>query len=430
MNNHGRNPKDIRNLPRNVQMARNEANWNTIAQRQKTARNNELQKMMGRGVEPIAGRALPTRDISAGAQKVLGYATHFMAAHQEDIHNGEDTVTKPLNKRVVNRLVRGTETMDYARSKLTEGRGNVDGSDHNFPQATARTRLTYKHVMTHREEQKKAGIVEMIRAGNCDHHSLVAVTHAGANLPDTREYVAKVRVPGHTFAELRGKAGKKKALDTDVIVDSWSSSDHAVLRKDSKFGVDMNPKKSTDRKTAFTHYTVGKAQGAQNWTEKEAFVTQKQSENFHTNMDAEAAATQKTAKRYKSWLPTSIASDDGATDMAYRKDTFDRQSGLTRNLQTVFTARQMGASIKGAAQHATFTGDKKAPKNRSGLADSLALIHDARKMGASLSSAVYHMEQDSDKEVAREAKAHNTPQNLKRDLAHIYASRRFMNKQQ
>lgn len=406
----------------------NETNWNAISARQKREQSKELQRMMGKGVTPEVGKALPTRGISSSAQKVLGYATHFMAQHQSDVHSGATEVTNPLTKRITNRLVRGTETMDYARSKLTEGRGNVDGDDPRFPQATARTRLTYKHVMSTRKEQEKAGIVEMIRAGNCDHHSLVAVNHAGGHLPSKNEFVSKVRVPGHTFAELRGTVGQKKTRATDVIVDSWSSSDHAVLRKDSEFGVGMLAKSSHDRKKAFTHYTVGKEKGAQNFRERAEFVQQKMGDNFHTTMDAEASATESTAKRFKSWAPTAITSDKGASDMALRKDTFDRQSGLTKNLQTVFTARQMGASIRGAAQLATFSGDKVEPKKQSTMARSIQMIHKARQMGASLQGAIDHAEVPSQKDQARAATAHRMP-NLKQDLHRIYASRKYMNKQ-
>ena len=307
--------------------------------------NEELKSMHG-GAIPAAGVKTEARGLNSAQQKVLGYATQFMAQHAADVHLGVGQPTRLLESRELDRLVRGTETMDYTRSKLNMGRGNVDGTE----QAIARSRIAYKYTTGH-DEAKHAAIIEELRAGNCDHHGKVSAVHAGGNLPNDNEFVSKVRVPGHVFTELRGTNGQTAISDTDVIVDSWSSSSHAVLREDSRFGSGMLPGRSNNLNLAFTHYTKNKDQGAQTAASKNRHVNKLQNV-MAAKLQDEVDSALGNARPFKMWDPTPIWSEN----LLKRQITFDGQSKLTRSLQTAFTARQLGANIKGATQLANEGG--------------------------------------------------------------------------
>jgi len=322
----------------------------------RTERTNELKRMQGlRPADnfPDGRRLAGTQNISAAAQKVLGYATHFTAQNLADRRAGAQQITPALSKRVVNRLVRGTETQDYTRSVLPIGPGNVRGSDTR--EAVARSRLAYQYFGRD-QLHKQAANIELIRGGNCDHHGLISAIHAGGHLPDDQEHVSSVRDDGHAFAELRGSGGKRQVRDSDVIVDSWSTSDHAILRMDSEFATDMHPTPLDDTSRAFTKFTHNRREGAEAFRKKQRYkdqlLTRAFDEVFDERTQQKMSSTDLT--RFDTWDPTSSISDDGQQAIDTRKRTFDRQNAITRNIQTFFTARKMGANIRGAGKHAVF----------------------------------------------------------------------------
>jgi hypothetical protein len=197
------------------------------------------------------------------------YSTTLLtsALQTHDDPNGE--LTDPDTHR---RLALGTKVMARARATMDLGRGNVDGNNPQYPEAVARTNLAYDQLnFVPPSYSSKAAVSEMTRAGNCDFHAATGALHAVRGMAEN-DVAAVVVQDRHTFAELRphlvdphNPLNMQNRVDPhDVVADSWATGEHAVLRKDSAMGKDIdNPLKPlTVHATNYTEHLIAKtAQG-------------------------------------------------------------------------------------------------------------------------------------------------------------------------
>jgi hypothetical protein len=283
--------------------------------------------------------------LSAGGKNVLGYATGLLAQSRK---KGRDDPTDQTFKH----LRVGSDAMDYTRNKLNKGRGNVDANDPAFPEAYYRTKVGYAGPPL--DFTNFAAKAELLRAGNCDMHAAMTYNYAGGHLDD-EGVAAKVVHPGHTFSELRAKNGKTQVSPKDVIVDSWAGGEHAVLRKDSYFATAISPSSDHNLHPDHTQATTTKQPGLADFQRKEHLVSNPQNQNFQQFHDIEAAKPQNRVDPSNPitqgmWQETPIMSPMGDSATAKREKTFNEGSQMLRHLQTVYTARKMGASIGDAAK--------------------------------------------------------------------------------
>ncbi len=298
-------------------------------------------KIMAKPDHELNGRANASVDLTSGGKAVLPYVKGFVAQARKD--GSED-----LPNDVTKRLALGTDAMQYSRGKLNMGRGNVDGQDPRFPQANTRTHFAYQLGKQSPFKESswpgKAAAAELARAGNCDQHAAVSTMFTAGKL-DEDSVAAKVVYPGHTFSELRGKNGKTEVSPQDVIVDSWAKGSHAVLRNESEFADGLSPLNDRSLEDGHTQRTYDQSSGLLASQKRAQLVAQNQ--GFGRTIDKRA--NEKKGK-FKSWEDTPIESDLGRAAIDKRARTFQSGDSLTKNLQTVFAARQMGASVRGAAK--------------------------------------------------------------------------------
>ncbi|MBL4672694.1 MAG: hypothetical protein JKX81_10590 [Arenicella sp.] len=316
-----------------------------------SARRNELSAMHAKSGAVVAGRPQAIRELSTGAKNAMEYATGLHADSRKKREND-------LSDQTFNNLRVGSETMDHIRQKLNKGRGNVDANDPNFPEAHYRTRVGYKNFG--KDFSQHAAVAELMRAGNCDMHAASTYTHTSAHMD--RETVAAKVVHGgakHTFSELRGSQGHTTTEASDVIVDSWATEKHAVLRADSEFGAGISSSKDRNADKNFTQATMSLGAGKQALQRQRSIVNA--STAFQTHHDAEAL---KPVNRpnivHDQYGATPMMSDSGVASMERRAKVLESGRGnslkplgnLLPSLQRVEVARKMGASIGGAAKYA------------------------------------------------------------------------------
>jgi hypothetical protein len=322
-----------------------------------SARRNELSAMHAKSGAVTPGRAQATRELSTGAKNVMEYAAGL---HADTRKKGDQDLTD----QTFNSLRVGSESMHHVRQKLNKGRGNVDANDPKFPEAHYRTAVGYKTFSG--DFSQHAAVAELMRAGNCDMHAASTYTHTSAHMD--RETIAAKVVHGdakHTFSELRGPGGHTKTEARDVIVDSWATEKHPVLRIDSEFGDDISSSKDRKAQPNFTQATMSLGSGKQALQKQRAIVNANTA--FQVHHDAEALKPQNRPNVvHKQYGATPMMSDSGRDSMVRRAKVLESGRGssdkplgnLLPSLQRVEVARKMGASIGGAAKYA----DSKVPK--------------------------------------------------------------------
>lgn len=206
------------------------------------------------------------------------------ALQTHDDPHGE--LTNPDTHR---RLALGTRVMASARASMHMGRGNVDGDNPHYPEAVGRTSLAYDQLnYVIPSYSSKAAVCEMTRAGNCDFHAATGALHAVRGM-EPHDIAAVVVQDRHTFAEIRAQ----HAVDThDVVADSWATGEHAVLRKDSAMGRDIdNPHRPvTLHATNYTESLLPKALQGQMDAEHIAARDYLNSHNIAARADAAGQA--------------------------------------------------------------------------------------------------------------------------------------------
>jgi hypothetical protein len=305
------------------------------------------------GRRALTGKAEPIRELSQGAKNVMQYASGIHAATR---HLGQTDAPDS----VFNNLRVGSESMHRTSQKLNKGRANVYEDRGKFPEAHYRTSVGYQTLSG--DYAQHASVAELLRAGNCDMHAAVNYTYLGAHM-DKDSVAAKVVNPvaKHTFAELRGSKGQTGTSRSDVIVDSWTSGKHAVLRDDTTFGRSMSPN-ATNQKENFTEATTTSHVGKQAFQRQQTQMAQnKPFQTFHDQaaLRAENRVPPKGMQGMYSESP--IMSDQGLKRVQARNKILDAGGaakspdkplgGILKDLQRVQVARKMGASIGGAAKH-------------------------------------------------------------------------------
>lgn len=306
-----------------------------------------LQRGQANLSKPLTGRPSPGADLTEGQKAALPYVRGFLAAARTG-------TSQELSSTIAKRLAVGTTAMQSTRSKLDLGRGNVDAFDPRFPQASKRTAEAYSHGETDPFYQTWTGqatTAEMARAGNCDHHGASSALYVGRTL-DANSHVAKVVSSGHAFAEIRGPQGDTQTRPDDVIVDSWASNPHAVLRQDSEFADTLSPTISPENELAdhpggHTHQVWNQAQGIA----AGQLNNQLRAQHPLIPGQIDAVAHLPHAPAQDMWGETSMLSTGGQQSTNARADVFQHDNNfLRRNLQTVQAARQMGGSVRGAVK--------------------------------------------------------------------------------
>ncbi|EJL94075.1 hypothetical protein PMI16_00430 [Herbaspirillum sp. CF444] len=200
-----------------------------------------------------------------------------------------------MNADLHRRLALGTQVMSTARAAMPMGRGNVDGDNPSFPEAVPRTQEAYRQLdfVNPVTYASKAAVAETTRAGNCDFHAAVGAFNAvrGMTADDVAAVVVEDR---HTFAELRPAPGAQPSTvhPHDVVLDSWGTGSHAVMREDSAMGrlIDSPAAPKTVHNTNYTEAVIPKGDEATMNMEHQAARTYLASWDVAGHADRQAAA--------------------------------------------------------------------------------------------------------------------------------------------
>ncbi|MEM7358200.1 MAG: hypothetical protein AAF431_03775 [Pseudomonadota bacterium] len=307
-------------------------------------RHGELRAMHAKSGATPQGRAQAARELSTGAKNVMEYASGLHAvARKKGIDDLSDLTFD--NLRV------GSEAMHRVRQKLNKGRGNVDANDPRFPEAHYRTAVGYQNFIGG-DFAQNASVAELMRAGNCDMHAASTYTDTAAHM-DPRAVAAKVGHGGakHTFSELRGPMGHTETDKRDVIVDSWATEKHAVLRGDSEFGADISASRDHSTHENLTEQTINLDHGRQEYHRSQHIVNTHQ--GFQAFHDVEAAKPEnRPTGPVHQYGATPMMSAGGQARLPKRAAVLKSGGSLLSSLQRVEVARKMGASIAGAAKYA------------------------------------------------------------------------------
>lgn len=332
-------------------------NMDKFFHKQKVARRKELSGLRT-GAEGWPGKPDATVELSDVVKPLVGYVRDYHAHHQT---SGEEE----LDKRTVKNLALGTESMASTRQKLNRGRGNVDSENPLFPEAAFRTAKAFdyqrQHNMYSNDFMEQAAIAETMRAGNCDQHAAVNMGYLSDKFGwDTTLAKASNTTAHHTFAELRGAKGKTEVNPRDVIVDSWTGGSHAVLRQDSRFAVNQSASKVATNPGSYTDTTMDKIGGLFAAQKRANLVQSLQGVGAQIDVQAQMPINRQKVKAQ--WAESQIAKD---APLQTRKDTFNKGSEFTKAIQTIHAARQLGASVRGAAKlsNTEFSSAKRVDKS-------------------------------------------------------------------